>query len=133
MLQNACRKFQNACRIFQNACRMIQNVTKCMQIYELLHACSYISLHAVLYACMQLHKLTCSYMSLHSVPILLLSPNNIDPMCTHQWLRRRPAQLSPLLSISSENQIVPLDLCLGVHLEVLTSSDPRDISILFQR
>ena len=37
-----------------------------MQLHKL--ACSYISLHAVISACMQLHELACSSLSLHAVP-----------------------------------------------------------------
>ena len=73
--------FQNACRKSQNVPEWIQNVAECYRMhaecsrmhpeYSRMHAeCSrihYISLHAVTWACMQLHELACSYTSLHAV------------------------------------------------------------------
>ena len=57
-----------------------------MQLHKL--ACSYMSLHAATWACMQPHKLACNYISLHAVPffvwaahenfaVLVLSPRHL--------------------------------------------------------
>ena len=52
------RIFYNACRMFQNITECMQNVPECsiMQFYEL--ACSFMSLHAISWACMQFHSLS---------------------------------------------------------------------------
>ena len=92
MFQNACKMFENACRMFQNvpecihfhelacsyislhfnACRMLHNVPECSIMHAecsrmFQNAGSYISLQAVMQACMELHELACSFLSLHEL------------------------------------------------------------------
>ena len=68
MLQNVTEFMQNVPEFMQNVPECMQNVPECSKMHADLLACSYMSLHAVTWACMQLHKLAYSYISLHAVP-----------------------------------------------------------------